>query len=95
LNISVNWVLDDEPVTLKTTHGTVVALPYNFELHDVVMMALQYHPSEMMYRRTLDHFACLYEESAERAKSWLSPATPIFPACRTGSGMSSAPSKRF
>jgi hypothetical protein len=34
LNISVNWVLDDEPVILKTTHGTVVALPYDFELHD-------------------------------------------------------------
>jgi allantoinase len=63
-----DWVLDDEPVTLKTTHGSVVALPYNFELHDIVMMALQHHPSEMMYRRALDHFTCLYEESAERAK---------------------------
>jgi hypothetical protein len=63
-----DWVLDDEPVTLKTMHGSVVALPYNFELHDIVMMALQHHPSEMMYRRALDHFTCLYEESAERAK---------------------------
>jgi peptidoglycan/xylan/chitin deacetylase (PgdA/CDA1 family) len=63
-----DWVLDDEPVGLKTSHGPVVALPYNFELHDIVMMALQHHPSEMMYRRAMDHFACLYEESAERAK---------------------------
>jgi allantoinase len=63
-----DWVLDDEPVSLKTSHGPVVALPYNFELHDIVMMALQHHPSEMMYRRAMDHFACLYEESAERAK---------------------------
>ena len=38
-----DWVLDDEPVTLKTTHKPVVALPYNFELHDIVMMALQNH----------------------------------------------------
>ena len=29
-----DWVLDDEPVTLKTAHNPVVALPYNFELHD-------------------------------------------------------------
>jgi hypothetical protein len=29
-----DWVLDDEPVTLRTTHKPVVALPYNFELHD-------------------------------------------------------------
>jgi len=63
-----DWVLDDEPVALKTSHGPVVALPYNFELHDIVMMALQHQPSEMMYRRAMDHFACLYEESGERAK---------------------------
>jgi len=43
-------------------------LPYNFELHDIVMMALQHHPSEMIYRRALDHFTCLDEASAERAK---------------------------
>jgi allantoinase len=61
-------VLDDEPVTLKTTHKPVIALPYNFELHDIVMMALQHHPSEMMYRRVIDAFNCLYAESAERAK---------------------------
>ena len=38
-----DWVLDDEPVTLKTTHKPVVALPYNFEIHDIVLMALQNH----------------------------------------------------
>ena len=63
-----DWVLDDEPVTLKTTHKPVVALPYNFELHDIVMMALQNHPSEEMYRRSMDAFDCLYEESKDRAK---------------------------
>jgi allantoinase len=51
-------VLDDEPVTLKTTHKPVIALPYNFELHDIVMMD----------RRVIDAFNCLYAESAERAK---------------------------
>jgi len=61
-------VLDDEPVTLKTAHGPVVALPYNFEIHDIVLMALQHHPSDMMYARALDQFRCLYAESAERAK---------------------------
>jgi peptidoglycan/xylan/chitin deacetylase (PgdA/CDA1 family) len=63
-----DWVLDDEPVTLKTTHKPVVALPYNFEIHDIVMMALQHHPSEVMYTRARDHFECLYAESAERPK---------------------------
>src|SRR5665213_1701000 len=60
--------LDDEPVTLKTTGKPIVALPYNFELHDIVMMALQNHPSGEMYRRSMDAFECLYAESKDRAK---------------------------
>lgn len=63
-----DWVLDDEPVTLKTTHKPVVALPYNFEIHDIVMMALQHHPSEVWHSRAMDHFNTLYAESAERPK---------------------------
>ena len=63
-----DWVLDDEPVTLKTARRPIVTLPYNFELHDIVLMALQHHPSDMIYRRTLDHFEWLYEEAADRAK---------------------------
>lgn len=61
-----DWVLDDEPVTLKTAHRPVVALPYNFEIHDIVMMALQQHPSDVMYSRALDQFRCLYDEASER-----------------------------
>jgi peptidoglycan/xylan/chitin deacetylase (PgdA/CDA1 family) len=63
-----DWALDDEPVTLKTTSRPVVALPYNFEQHDIVMMALQHHTSDVMYRRSIDAFEWLYAESAERAK---------------------------
>jgi allantoinase len=63
-----DWVLDDEPVALKTTHKPVVALPYNFEIHDIVMMALQHLPSDQWHSRALDHFTTLYEESAERPK---------------------------
>jgi len=63
-----DWVLDDEPVTLKTTHKPVVALPYNFEIHDIVMFTSQYHPSSMFYDRAMDQFDCLYEEAAERPK---------------------------
>jgi hypothetical protein len=63
-----DWVLDDEPVTLKTTHKPVVALPYNFELHDIVLMALGHHPSDQFYTRIMDQFECLYAESMERPK---------------------------
>src|SRR6476661_7170478 len=63
-----DWVLDDEPVTLKTAHKPVVALPYNFELHDIVMMALGNHQSDQWHARAVDHFKTLYEEAAERPK---------------------------
>jgi len=78
-----DWVLDDEPVTLATAHRPVVALPYNFELHDIVLMALQNHPSDEMYRRVIDQFECLYAESAERPKimaaSAMKPRPPVMP----------------
>ncbi len=63
-----DWVLDDEPVTLKTTSKPVVALPYNFEIHDIVISALQHHPSDMMFERGMAQFERLYAESAERPK---------------------------
>jgi peptidoglycan/xylan/chitin deacetylase (PgdA/CDA1 family) len=63
-----DWVLDDEPVTLKTRHKPIVALPYSFELHDIVMMSLQGHPAAEFHRRVRDHFDWLYAESAERPK---------------------------
>jgi allantoinase len=63
-----DWACDDEPVTLATAHGPIVALPYNFELHDIVLMALGHQPSIEMYTRAKAGFDCLYAESAERAK---------------------------
>jgi peptidoglycan/xylan/chitin deacetylase (PgdA/CDA1 family) len=63
-----DWALDDEPVTVKTTSRPIVALPYNFEIHDIVMMALQHHASDVWYARAMDAFECLYAESAERPK---------------------------
>jgi peptidoglycan/xylan/chitin deacetylase (PgdA/CDA1 family) len=63
-----DWACDDEPVILRTKHKPMIALPYNFELHDIVMMALQHHRADEMYRRSMDYFECLYEEGIKRAK---------------------------
>lgn len=63
-----DWVLDDDPITLKTKHRPIVALPYTFEVHDIVMMNLQHHASDIFHARAMDQFRCLYAESAVRAK---------------------------
>ena len=60
-----NWVLDDQPVYLKSTHGPVVSVPYSLELNDIAMMVIQNHPAEELRRRGRDQFDRLYEESAQ------------------------------
>ena len=67
-----DWVLDDEPVTLKTTHKPVVALPYNFEIHDIVMMALQHLPSDQCTVASWTSSTLYAEIEPNDQKSWRS-----------------------
>ena len=63
-----DWVLDDHPIPVKTRHGDIVALPYNYEIHDIAQQMIQFHESEIFLKRAKDYFDCLYEESAENAR---------------------------
>ena len=63
-----DWVLDDQPVDIKTKHGSVVSVPYTVEMNDIAMMALQNHPSEEWLRRGIDHFDRLYAEGEMSAR---------------------------
>ena len=63
-----DWVLDDQPCVLRTKHKPIVALPYNFEVHDIAMMAIQQHESEAFLRRAIDQFDCLYQEGEENPR---------------------------
>jgi peptidoglycan/xylan/chitin deacetylase (PgdA/CDA1 family) len=60
-----NWVLDDQPVYVKTATKPVVSVPYTLELNDIAMMVIQNHPAEELLRRGRDQFDRLYAESAE------------------------------
>ena len=63
-----DWVLDDQPVTINTTHGPIVSVPYTVEMNDISMMVLQSHPSEEWLRRGIDHFDRLYQEGEKSAR---------------------------
>jgi allantoinase len=63
-----DWVLDDQPVKVKTAHGPIVSVPYTVEMNDIAMMALQHHPSEEWLRRGIDHFDRLYQEGEHSAR---------------------------
>lgn len=60
-----DWVLDEQPVTLKTSHGNIVSVPYTVEINDVVISAVQQQPSDEILRRGRDHFDRLYLDGAK------------------------------
>ena len=59
-----DWVLDDQPVVIETRAGPLVSIPYTLETNDITVHALQQLPSDGLYRRGVDQFDRLYQESA-------------------------------
>jgi allantoinase len=63
-----DWVLDDQPVWLKTTTAPIVNVPYTQECNDVAMMLIQHHKASEYYDRAIDQFEQIYEDSADSAR---------------------------
>ena len=61
-------VMDDQPCRVETKDGPLVALPYTVEMNDVVMTAVQQHPSKEIFTRGIDQFERLYAESKDSAR---------------------------
>jgi peptidoglycan/xylan/chitin deacetylase (PgdA/CDA1 family) len=60
-----DWVLDEQPFPIKTRTGNIVSVPYTVEVNDVVISAVQQHPSDEILRRGRDHFDRLYLDGAK------------------------------
>jgi peptidoglycan/xylan/chitin deacetylase (PgdA/CDA1 family) len=64
-----DWVLDDQPVVLKTRSGSeIVNIPYTQECNDVAMMLIQHHKASEYRDRALDQFEQLYEDAEDGAR---------------------------
>jgi allantoinase len=63
-----DWVLDDQPVWLRTRTKPIVNLPYTQECNDVAMMLIQHHKASEYHDRAIDQFEQLYADSAESAR---------------------------
>ena len=63
-----DWAFDDQPIPLKTEHGDIVSIPYNFGIHDIVVSLIQNQDSPVYKNRAIDYFDTIYEESAESAR---------------------------
>jgi allantoinase len=63
-----DWVLDDQPVMLKTRTRPIVNVPYTQECNDVAMMLIQHHEAGEYYRRAMDQFEQLYADARDSAR---------------------------
>ena len=63
-----DWVLDDEPVVLRTRTQPIVNIPYTQECNDVAMMLIQHHKAAEYRDRAVDQFDQLYAESERSAR---------------------------
>jgi allantoinase len=63
-----DWVLDDQPVILKTTTRPLVSIPYTQECNDVAMILLQHHSATEYRDRAINQFEQLYSDSEDSAR---------------------------
>ena len=63
-----DWVLDDQPVWLKTRTKPLLNVPYTQECNDVAMMLIQHHKACEYSDRALDQFEQIYADSAASAR---------------------------
>ncbi len=57
-----DWVVDYLPVWMTTEGGPLIAMPYNLEINDSIIYAVEKHASPEMYRRMTDSVATFENE---------------------------------
>jgi len=63
-----DWVLDDQPVWLKTRTKPILNVPYTQECNDVAMMLIQHHKASEYSDRALDQFEQIHADAAQSAR---------------------------
>lgn len=58
-----DWVLDDQPLELRTARGPLTSVPYTQECNDVAMMLIQHHRAEEYRQRAIDQFEQVYADA--------------------------------
>ncbi len=63
-----DWVIDDVPRWMKTKEGPLLSLPYNLEINDSIIYAVEKHSSNEMYQRLEDTLNLFNEEAKEHPR---------------------------
>ncbi len=62
IDYACDWVVDDLPTWMTTKHGPLLAMPYNLEVNDSIIYAIEKHSSPELYRRMTDTIATFEKE---------------------------------
>jgi hypothetical protein len=63
-----DWVLDDQPLELRTRSGPIVSIPYTQECNDIAMMLIQRHSASEYANRSIDQFEQLRADASGSAR---------------------------
>ena len=63
-----DWVLDDQPVPVRTRTRSLVSVPYTQECNDVAMMLIQHHAASEYRDRAIDQFDQLFSDAQDSAR---------------------------
>jgi allantoinase len=63
-----DWCNDEQPYTLKTRHGPIVAIPYTLEIGDIPVFLQHGSSAEDFYRMIVDQFDTLYEDGLKQPR---------------------------
>lgn len=63
-----DWVIEDVPVWLKTRHGPIIGVPYNLEVNDSVIYAVQQQSTDEMYKRLVRTVECFAREGKRQTR---------------------------
>jgi peptidoglycan/xylan/chitin deacetylase (PgdA/CDA1 family) len=63
-----DWILDDQPLWVKTASRPLVSIPYTVEINDITVMVSGQHESDALLRRASDAFERLYAESEQSVR---------------------------
>jgi len=65
LDYVLDWPLDDLPCWIDTDYKPLLAMPYNLELNDSVVYAVERHSSKELLNRLVDTLRCFDAEASD------------------------------
>ena len=68
-----DWVMEDIPVWMHTNNGPLLAMPYNLELNDSIVHAIEKHSSDEMLKRLMATVACFARETRAQSQVRILP----------------------